>query len=291
MKKKIIALALSIFCVMGLVACGNKTNDSTKLENQNTGVTHTHTYSAEWSKDEMYHWHAATCEHTDEVSDKAEHTFDEWIMDKAASEEEEGSRHKVCSVCSYEVKETVAKIDQYSSVKIEYNSEIDLIPTPINGKKFESFNELLTYFNEDFPINNQERFYILNPKLLSKEMGNYFLVSFDEIRENVLYNPYVEEFFYIYDENLGTMSDVTKDVPFYSMKFECLFFPYENKLIDIDTIGARYISNTKIQFYIENIFVINVELPNLNQAGYVIDYLKKNLIEVLKKNNIDHKTL
>ena len=34
-----------------------------------------HTFSEDWTYDEKYHWHAATCEHSDQVSDKAEHTF------------------------------------------------------------------------------------------------------------------------------------------------------------------------------------------------------------------------
>lgn len=50
-----------------------------------------HTYSEEWSSDGSYHWHAAICEHTDEISDKAEHTF---VSD--------GNGGYVCSVCSYE---------------------------------------------------------------------------------------------------------------------------------------------------------------------------------------------
>lgn len=37
---------------------------------------HTHAFSTKWSFDETYHWHAATCEHIDEVSDKAEHDFE-----------------------------------------------------------------------------------------------------------------------------------------------------------------------------------------------------------------------
>ena len=32
-----------------------------------------HTFSDEWSSDGTYHWHAATCEHKDEVSDKSKH--------------------------------------------------------------------------------------------------------------------------------------------------------------------------------------------------------------------------
>ena len=35
-----------------------------------------HSYSTKWSSNETYHWHAATCEHNDEVSDKAEHEFE-----------------------------------------------------------------------------------------------------------------------------------------------------------------------------------------------------------------------
>ncbi|MGN0823664.1 MAG: leucine-rich repeat domain-containing protein, partial [Candidatus Coproplasma sp.] len=35
-----------------------------------------HNYSDEWTSDAQYHWHAATCEHSDEISGKAEHTWD-----------------------------------------------------------------------------------------------------------------------------------------------------------------------------------------------------------------------
>ena len=34
-----------------------------------------HTYTEEWTYDEFYHWHAATCEHSDEISEKTAHTF------------------------------------------------------------------------------------------------------------------------------------------------------------------------------------------------------------------------
>ena len=38
-----------------------------------------HTYSLEWSSDKTHHWHAATCEHSDQVADRAEHTWDEGV--------------------------------------------------------------------------------------------------------------------------------------------------------------------------------------------------------------------
>ncbi len=34
-----------------------------------------HTYSAEWSFDQTYHWHASTCEHNNLVNDKSEHSY------------------------------------------------------------------------------------------------------------------------------------------------------------------------------------------------------------------------
>lgn len=45
-----------------------------------------HTYAETWSHDSVYHWHAATCSHTDEMNDKAEHTWDD----------------DTCSVCGVE---------------------------------------------------------------------------------------------------------------------------------------------------------------------------------------------
>ena len=60
---------------------------------------HTHTYSEEWSSDETYHWHAATCEHTDKVKDKAEHTFTTQVVEP--SFESGGYTIYTCSVCGY----------------------------------------------------------------------------------------------------------------------------------------------------------------------------------------------
>ena len=56
---------------------------------------HIHTYSEAWTSDEENHWHAATCGHTTEVSEKAEHSFGDWTITKEPTEEAEGSRKKV----------------------------------------------------------------------------------------------------------------------------------------------------------------------------------------------------
>ena len=75
MRKKVIAglaVAFAVTAVAGIFSACKK---------------HTHTFSDKWyDKDPTYHWHEATCGHTNEVRDKAEHDF---VGDE-------------CSVCHYE---------------------------------------------------------------------------------------------------------------------------------------------------------------------------------------------
>ncbi len=61
--------------------------------------THTHTYASTWSKDEFYHWHAASCEHINEVKDKTEHDWQATTVNPA-TEGADGFTLYVCSVCS-----------------------------------------------------------------------------------------------------------------------------------------------------------------------------------------------
>ncbi len=56
---------------------------------ESTTQPHEHTYAEEWAKDATHHWHAATCEHTGETAEKAEHTFTEATC----------TAPKTCSVC------------------------------------------------------------------------------------------------------------------------------------------------------------------------------------------------
>ena len=75
-------------------------------------LAHTHKFATNWTKDETHHWHAATCGHTTEVSEKAEHTFGNWTTTKEATEEAEGSKEHVCTVCNYKEVVDIAKIPE-----------------------------------------------------------------------------------------------------------------------------------------------------------------------------------
>ena len=90
--KRFLSVFLSIMIVvamLGLVACDNVPTD-----------THTHTFATEWSKSDSEHWHAATCEHTDEVSDRAAHEFNVEVT-RTATAEQAGEAVYTCKVCGF----------------------------------------------------------------------------------------------------------------------------------------------------------------------------------------------
>ncbi len=152
-------------------------------------------------------------------------------------------------------------------------------PMPIKGKLFYDFNQLCSYVSTDFENKNKSTFYLILPDKKVDEMGCGFSINYDYDDNGILSNPIVNEFFFIYDEELGTLSNTSMDVPYYSMKFECYFYPIGHKKgIDTNDYNIKNISGTKIQIYIDNSFIINVEMANLNQTNYVIEYLNKNLV-------------
>lgn len=105
MKKSLWSLFfISALCVAG---CGNKDNST---DNVVIDPTHQHTFSNTWSSDDTYHWHASTCGHN-VVSDKATHSYSSWIIDKYATMEEKGHKHRICDVCYHMQEEDIPVLD------------------------------------------------------------------------------------------------------------------------------------------------------------------------------------
>lgn len=61
----------------------------------------THNWGTAWTTDSSGHWHLCTNSGCAQIKDKAAHTLGDWIVDKAATETEKGSKHKECTVCLY----------------------------------------------------------------------------------------------------------------------------------------------------------------------------------------------
>ena len=60
-------------------------------------LIHTHSYGIDWKNNETSHWHECTC---GDKADMAAHSF-RWIIDRAATATQKGSKHEECTVCGY----------------------------------------------------------------------------------------------------------------------------------------------------------------------------------------------
>ena len=78
-------------------------------------IGHEHTFSAEWSKDETHHWHSATCAHTNEVSGKAEHNWNDGVVTTEPTEENTGVKTYTCTDCGQTKEETLDKLEHVHS--------------------------------------------------------------------------------------------------------------------------------------------------------------------------------
>lgn len=86
------------------------------------GEEHTHTYSEEWSQDSTHHWHAATCDHS-EVSDKAEHDFDEGVVTVDPTCSAVGTKTFTCKTCG------ATKTEEVSMIAHTYEGAVTTDPT------------------------------------------------------------------------------------------------------------------------------------------------------------------
>lgn len=94
---KKIAMILSLASILGFIGCKEP-------------ELHVHTFADEWTTSETHHWKAATCEHTENVTNLALHSFGGWIITKEPTEEELGSKERVCIVCNYKEITEIEKI-------------------------------------------------------------------------------------------------------------------------------------------------------------------------------------
>ena len=141
MKKRKIAVLIGLFAcallALGLAACGHQhtwdggtvttaatcteggvmtytctvcdaTKQQTIATKQQTIPATGHTYAEGWTTTTTHHWHAATCEHTDEKDGYAEHTYE----------------NGVCTVCEME----------YVSAGLEYSLHTDETCYVVTGR-------------------------------------------------------------------------------------------------------------------------------------------------------------
>jgi|GEM_PF-6908719 len=121
MIKNKIAFLIGMMALSALASCGGKktpasgshahdseTASSVKGSESNgpgkssSVPVHEHTFASDWSSDETNHWHAATCEHTNERKDVGAHTWSDWTVSVPAGCETKGVEKRSCTVCERE---------------------------------------------------------------------------------------------------------------------------------------------------------------------------------------------
>ena len=95
------ALLCTATCMFGLVGCGHK-----------------HTFSEKWSSDDTYHWHEATCEHSDERSEYGEHTMESVTL------EDYRATVTMCSVCGYSENDVTSQLVNEETFSSQIDTEI-----------------------------------------------------------------------------------------------------------------------------------------------------------------------
>lgn len=74
------------------------------------GCGHKHTFSSDWKFDAENHWHACEDANCDEKEGLAAHTFGDWKVTVEPTETTKGTRVRTCTVCSYEVSESINEL-------------------------------------------------------------------------------------------------------------------------------------------------------------------------------------
>lgn len=99
----VLIIATASFLV---VSCGDGSQSDKPGESKSSESLHEHVAGGEWQKNENQHW--KVCADDGEKLEVANHTFGEWVTDKAATCAEKGKKHAECTVCGYTTEEEIA---------------------------------------------------------------------------------------------------------------------------------------------------------------------------------------
>ena len=150
---------------------------------------HVHTFSEAWTTDATSHWHAATCEHTTEVSGKVDHQFPEtWKQVTAATEEAAGLEERFCEVCNYRATQVIPQLN--------HNHNIEKIWSIDSTKHWHAASCGRTEHNEDVASHSWNH-----------EDYQYDSVSGKNIR-TCTDCLYVDDIAHVHTEDTGTVTSV-----------------------------------------------------------------------------------
>ena len=115
--KSVIKFVYGVFIIgfiLGMIGCAQPESEP----------PHVHTFSEAWTTNATSHWHTATCEHTTEVSGKADHQFPEtWKLVTAATEEAAGLEERFCDICKYRVTQVIPQLNHNHDIATTWSTD------------------------------------------------------------------------------------------------------------------------------------------------------------------------
>lgn len=178
----------------------------------------------------------------------------------------------VITSCSSTNSINVEKTKSYIS-----DDQSKIIDYPANRNSFINYESMRRYLSNEEGHKNDGYFYTLLPTNLDSFSHDSYIVGLDDKMEH---NIKVLESYYIYDEDIGTYKEPTKDVAYFTMSIDSVFYPvtsdstittYKVEPISESTIKVTLKSNDVIAGY------IYIYYGELNATDYAVEYLKTNL--------------
>ena len=92
-----------------------------------------HNFAEEWSNNETHHWHACSDKGCKEITDKAEHSWNDGSVSVEPTTEKEGTMVYTCTVCSREKTEKIDKLVAEKEYTITFDSKGGSAVQPIKS--------------------------------------------------------------------------------------------------------------------------------------------------------------
>ncbi|MGP1414243.1 MAG: hypothetical protein ACTTID_03805 [Bacillales bacterium] len=235
-----------------------------------------------WFKDDEYHWHSETVWEMNyssriiKIKDKNAHDYTDWTVNTIPTVENEGSRYRKCKVCNHLQLELLPKlidnnVNEYNLYKHCYN--------------FFDINEFESFLCNKFSKYNKESCYLIHPiKVFPYITRPLYELYYNEIIDQKYIDICFKESFHISDSKIRIidpeMPEMEGNYPL--MFFNCSFYPFNDKNINLNNIEIVNISKYCIKLTCDNFFKIYVRMdyPFMlyeKNIKYAIEYIKTNL--------------
>ena len=111
-----IIFVLSMVIILG----GCDKNKNKTPEKDDVILEHSHSFGAEWLKDEMHHWHKCGC---GEIDTKVSHEWNEGVVTLDPTEDTKGTKLYTCTVCSQTKEEQINELPHTHKYETEWTKD------------------------------------------------------------------------------------------------------------------------------------------------------------------------